>query len=104
MCSKRPTPLEAGNVLLGPYPKAVTLWAPRIINAGRRIGLNDPRPYRPTEQPAHRIEKVSRLGGRIDATVAPALDASRRYFRGRCVARPFRDLAEDVFSLPSRCR
>src|SRR5262249_40394701 len=57
-CSDWPSQLVSGYVLLGPRQKPVALRPRWISHVRSRIGFDQLCPGRPSEKPAHRIEKI----------------------------------------------
>src|SRR5262245_18683447 len=66
-CSDWPSQLVSGYVLLGPRQKPVALRPRWISHVRSRIGFDQLCPGRPSEKPAHRIEKIASLRWRFTA-------------------------------------
>src|SRR5262249_55557160 len=87
------------DVLLGPRNEAVTFLARWVFDAGSRINLGVTRHNGPLEQPAHGVEEVPRLVGRVSPPLAARCDRIRCDLGERLLSGGRKHLSEDVLSL-----
>src|SRR5262249_2704733 len=89
---------------VSPWREALAIWPRRVLHAGCRIGFDVASFGRPTEQAAHGVEEVARLGRRCYSSLVPApFNVAPAYPRQRLVAGSRNHALKNVLALAARC-